>query len=83
MDSTAHVRPQAPSSPSLGYAVACGLPIRMSYTIAETALYTGLSEYQIREAIKSGELDAKTPAGSRRGARIPVTAMDAYMSASA
>ena len=69
MDSTT-LMPERPSSPALGYAVACGLPMRMSYTLSETALYSGLSEYQLREAIKCGTL---------RGARIPVTAMDVYM----
>ena len=78
MDSTT-LRPEPPSSPSLGYAVACGLPARMSYTIGQTARYTGLSEYQIKAAITSGELAAAMPTGNLRGARIPVRAVDAYM----
>lgn len=80
MDSTT-LRPEPPSSPSLGYAVACGLPMRMSYTLRETAMYSGLSEYQLREAIKGGELECRASRGTLRGARIPVTAMDAYMGA--
>ena len=78
MDSTT-LRPEPPSSPSLGYAVACGLPARMSYTIGQTARYTGLSEYQLKAAITSGELAAAMPTGNLRGARIPVRAVDAYM----
>lgn len=30
-------------------------------------------------ALTSGELDAKTPGGSLRGARIPVAAMDRWL----
>ena len=78
MDATTLV-PEPPSSPALGYAVACGLPARMAYTIGQTARYTGLSEYQIRCAIRSGELRAQMPGGSMRGARIPVRAVDSYM----
>ena len=51
----------------------------MAYTIGQTARYTGLSEYQIRCAIRSGELRAQMPGGSMRGARIPVRAVDSYM----
>ena len=79
MDSTT-LKPEPPSSPSLGYAVACGLPVRMSYSVDETSMYSGLSVKQLRRAMESGELDFKRPSGTLRGARIPVTAMDAYMS---
>ena len=81
MDSTTHIKPQRPRSQSLWYAQQAGLPVRMSYTLSETALYSGLSEYQLREAIKCGELECRASRGTLRGARIPVTAMDAYMGA--
>ena len=48
------------TSGALAFAVECGLPPRMSYTVA-------------------GELAAKTPGGSLRGARIPVAAMDRWL----
>ena len=67
------------TSGALAFAVECGLPPRMSYTVAETARYSGLSEYQLRQAIRSGELAAKTPGGSLLGARIPVAAMDRWL----
>lgn len=67
------------TSGALAFAVECGLPPRMSYTVAETARYSGMSEYQLRQAIRSGELAAKTPGGSLRGARIPVAAMDTWL----
>lgn len=67
------------TSGALAFAVECGLPPRMSYTVAETARYSGMSEYQLRQAIRSGELAAKTPGGSLRGARIPVAAMDRWL----
>ena len=71
--------PEPPRSQSLWYAVQAGLPVRMAYTLSETALYSGLSEYQLRCAIQDGELTAKAARGPLRGARIPVSAMDAYM----
>lgn len=79
MDSTTHIKPQRHRSQSLWYAQQAGLPVRMSYTISETARYSGMSEYQLRQAIRSGELAAKTPGGSLRGARIPVAAMDRWL----
>ena len=38
--------PKAPAltSGALAFAVECGLPPRMSYTVAETARYSGMSE---------------------------------------
>lgn len=71
--------PEPPRSQSLWYAVQVGLPVRMAYTLSETALYSGLSEYQLRCAIAEGELTAKAARGTLRGVRIPVAAMDAYM----
>lgn len=79
MDSTTHIKPKAPRSQSLWYAQQAGLPVRMSYTISETALYSGLSEYQLRRAIQDGELECRAVRDSLRGARIPVAAMDRYM----
>lgn len=32
------------TSGALAYAMECGLPPRMSYTVAETARYSGMSE---------------------------------------
>ena len=41
MDATTLV-PEPPSSPALGYAVACGLEPRMAYTIPQTSRYSGI-----------------------------------------
>lgn len=79
MDSTTQAKPQRPRSQSLWYAQQAGLPVRMSYTLSETALYSGLSEYQLRRAIQDGELECRAVRDSLRGARIPVAAMDRYM----
>ncbi|MBM6756751.1 hypothetical protein H6A18_09575 [Collinsella tanakaei] len=78
-ETTTQAVPEPPRSTSLWYAVQAGLPVRMSYTLSETARYSGLSEYQLRMAIQDGELTAKAARGTLRGARIPVAAMDAYM----
>lgn len=80
MDSTTmKIQPEPPASRSLWFALQVGLPVKMSYTLVQTALYSGLSEYQLRMAIADGELTAKAARGTMRGARIPVASMDAYM----
>lgn len=71
--------PEMKESGALAFAVECGLPPRMSYSLSETAKYSGISEYQLRQAIRSGELVAKMPGGHMRGARIPVAAMDRWL----
>lgn len=78
-ETSAQAVPEPPRSQSLWYAVQAGLPVRMSYTLSETALYSGLSEYQLRRAIQDGELECRAVRDSLRGARIPVAAMDRYM----
>ena len=82
MDSTYYMKPRQCRSRSLWFAMTVGLTPKMAYTLSETALYTGMSEYQLREAIKAGELKAVCAKGSMRGARIPVTEMDRYMDCS-
>lgn len=83
MDSTTQkIAPEPVASRSLWYALEAGLPMRMAYTVDETALYSGLSVKQLRAAMKSGELDFIKPSGTVRGARIPVAAMDRYMDCS-
>lgn len=71
--------PKLPDSPALAHAVAAGLPPRMSYTVSQTAAYTGESEHMLRTAIRNGSLRAKMPNGNLRGARIPVAAVDEWM----
>lgn len=83
MDSTTQkIAPEPVASHSLWYALEAGLPMRMAYTVDETALYSGLSVNQLRAAMKAGELDFIKPRGTVRGARIPVAAMDRYMDCS-
>ena len=71
--------PERPRSRSLWHAQQAGLPVRMAYTIAETSLYSGIPAATLKAAIRRGELQAKTPNGNMRGARITVASMDEWM----
>ena len=62
-------------------AEACGLPPRLSYTVAETAMYSGLSEWELRRAIAEGELPCVLRRGGMRGRRIRPEDLDAWMDA--
>lgn len=83
MDSTTmKIQPEPPASRSLWFALQVGLPVKMSYTLVQTALYSGLSVKQLRAAMEAGELKYIKPAATERGTKISVFAMDRYMDCS-
>lgn len=56
-----------------------GLPPKLTYTIAETAKYTGFTPTVLSDAIRSGELRGRIPRGNVRGRRIKPEDVDAWM----
>lgn len=66
-------------SRSLSFAVAAGLPVKQTYTVVETARYTGLSLRTLYDEHKAGRLKFTLPAGNEKGAVIDVEEMDRWM----
>lgn len=66
-------------SRALAFATAAGLPARMSYTVAETARYTGFTRQALRRENEAGRLRFLKPEDDSRGARILVTEVDRWM----
>lgn len=66
---------------ALEWAKAAGLKPQMSYTVAQTARYTGLSRYQLEHEIEAGRLPTIMPAGCERGRRVTVEAVDEWLEA--
>lgn len=64
---------------ALEWAKAAGLRPQMSYTVAQTARYTGLSRYQLEHEIEAGRLLTIMPAGCERGRRVTVEAVDEWL----
>lgn len=64
---------------ALEWAKAAGLRPQMSYTVAQTARYTGLSRYQLEKEIEAGRLQTIMPAGCERGRRVTVEAVDEWL----
>lgn len=60
-------------------AEACGLPPMLSYTPAETALYTGVSYRCVLEEVKAGRLRSYIKRGQSRGYRIKPEWVDEWM----
>lgn len=69
-------------SRALAYAMAQGLPPRMTYTVAETSSYTGVPMSTLRDEMAAGRIHATLPHGQDRGQRIRVDEMDRWMEAS-
>jgi excisionase family DNA binding protein len=66
-------------SRALAFAQAAGLPVRMAYTVADTARYTGVSAHTLREEHEAGRLAFVMSPGAERGSLVPVAAVDAWM----
>ncbi len=66
-------------SEALKFAVAAGLKPQMSYTVSDTAKYTGLNYQQLLREGKAGRLAIITPDGQTRSGRIKVTEVDRWM----
>lgn len=67
-------------SRALSFAIESGLPISMTYTVQQTANYTGIDYQQLRKEINAGRLHTILPAGNLKGARIAVDEVDRWMS---
>ena len=65
-------------SVSIQFAMANGLPAKMAYTISEVSLFSGMSQWSIRNEEKQGRLKFFLPEGSSRGALISVKELDRY-----
>lgn len=65
-------------SRTLGFAVAAGFPVQMSYTTAEMAAITGLDFQMLNAERKAGRLAATFPPGKEKGYRIRVDEMDRW-----
>lgn len=66
-------------SRALAFAMEAGLPPQMSYTVAETAAYTGISAQTLYDEAKAGRIALKVPYGQTKGKRILVTEVDRWM----
>lgn len=66
-------------SRALAFAVEAGLPPQMSYTLTQTALYTGIDRQTLDRERKAGRLRVVLPEGCERGARIRVDEVDRWM----
>ena len=66
-------------SRALAYAMAQGLPPRMTYTVAETSAYTGVPMSTLRDEMAAGRIHATLPHGQDRGQRIRVDEVDRWM----
>lgn len=69
----------AGGSRCLAWAVEAGLPPRMSYTVAETADYSGIDRQTIYREHKAGRLAFVMPRGQESGARVKVEDMDRWL----
>ena len=72
-------QPAPCGSRALAYATACGLKPRMSYTVSETAAYSGIDYQVLNREHREGRLAYVMPAGQTKGARITVEEMDRWM----
>lgn len=60
-------------------ATAAGLPSKLMYTVAETALYTGIPRSSLYGEYKAGRLKATKARGKRNGTYISPEAIDAWV----
>lgn len=66
-------------SRALAFAVAAGLRPQMSYTVEQTARYSGIDKKTLYEERNAGRLRFVLPAGNSKGNRIMVDEMDRWM----
>ncbi len=66
-------------SAALEAAMRAGFPPKMTYTVGETARFTGISEDSIRREHAAGRLKFIIPADAERGAVIRVEEIDRWM----
>lgn len=67
-----------PQRSSLSIATAAGLPVQITYTVAECGKFTGLGQDRLRRDREKGLIDFIEPDGER-GARISVFELDRYL----
>lgn len=66
-------------SAALEAAMRAGFPPKMTYTVGETARFTGISEDSIRRENAAGRLKFIIPEGATRGAVIRAEEIDRWM----
>ena len=69
---------EQPKPPALSIATAAGLPVQITYTVAECGKFTGLGQDRLRRDREKGLIDFIEPDGER-GARISVFELDRYL----
>lgn len=67
-----------PQPSALSIATAAGLPVQITYTVAECGKFTGLGQDRLRRDREKGLIDFIEPDGER-GARISVYELDRYL----
>lgn len=60
-------------------AEACGLPPMMTYSLAETARYTGVRYRSLLDEVNAGHLRSLRPNGAKRGWRVRPEWVDEWM----
>lgn len=73
--------PDPCGSRALAFAIQAGLPPQMSYTVDETARYTGICKKTLYDERDAGRLSIVLPNGAARGSRILVTEVDRWFEA--
>lgn len=71
--------PQPCGSRALSFAMQAGLPPRMTYTVSDTAKYTGLDVKTLYEEHDAGRLTFIMPKDKQRGYRVRVVEVDRWM----
>lgn len=71
--------PQPCGSRALSFAMQAGLPPRMTYTVSDTAKYTGLDVKTLYEEHDAGRLSFIMPKDKQRGYRVRVDEVDRWM----
>lgn len=71
--------PQPCGSRALSFAMQAGLPPRMTYTVSDTAKYTGLDVKTLYEEHDAGRLTFIMPKDKQRGYRVRVDEVDRWM----
>lgn len=69
---------EQPQQSTLSIAMAAGLPAKITYTVAECGMFTGLGQDKLRRDHDKGLIDFIEPDGER-GARISVFELDRYL----
>ena len=64
---------------ALAMAVEAGLQPKTAYTVAETALYTGIDRKTLYNERKAGRIHMIMPKGAEKGWRISVQEVDRWM----